>query len=376
MTDADLIHFSRPTHLVLELSALSHNLQQLKYLAPHSRVLAMVKANGYGHGLVEVAQALPEADGFGVAFLKEALCLTEAGITQPIFLMEGFFSPDELPIIFEHGYVLVLHHPKQIEDVRRFLETQSQRSAVASKAFSIWLKCETGMHRLGLTETELNDAISTLNALPGIQTPLHLMTHFAKADEPLSDATQKQYQRFKALVADLPGERSCANSAATLGCPNTHEDWVRPGIVLYGASPFADKTGDMHGLKPVMHLMSKLIGIKTVLKGEQVGYGGVWTAPRDSRIGVVAMGYGDGYPRHAPNGTPVWVGDRTVPLVGRVSMDMLTVDLTDFPDACLGMPVQLWGDKLPVEIVAQHAGTIPYELTCTITARVPRVYKP
>ncbi len=353
----------RPTMITLDLSALRHNFRRVREIAPHSKILAIVKANAYGHGAVIVAKALPEADAFGVASLDEGMRLREAGITQPIVLMAGLFDPEELPIASAYDFTLVVHHQPVLELLK---------AARPDKSFSVWLKVDTGMNRLGFRPDELDAAYQALCRMPHIQQPIGLMTHFAEADALTHTKTIEQMARFNCLTANYPGPRSLANSAGILGWPASHADWVRPGIMLYGVSPFPDKTGADFGLRPVMTFSSHIIVIKHVKQGEKIGYGGTWMAPCDMRIGVVSTGYGDGYPQFAASGTPVLINGIASQLVGRVSMDLLTVDLRPLPDAKIGDCVVFWGEELPVDHFLLHNKTFVYDLFIRITAR-PRV---
>jgi alanine racemase len=350
----------RPTRVRIDLSALRHNLQRVREAAPDRHVMAAIKANGYGHGLVRVARALGDSDGFGVASLDEALILREAGIEAPITLLEGFFHTDEIALIAQHRLDLLLHHPQQIDE----LENNHFDGTIR-----VWLKVDTGMHRLGIAPEEVGRQWRRLESHPGLE-PLGQMTHLANADEPGAHATDEQLKLFRSTTSDLPGERAIANSAGVLGWPESHADWVRPGIMLYGISPFVSGRAMQHRLKPAMTLSSELIAVNRMKRGDAIGYGGRWVCPEAMPVGVVAVGYGDGYPRHAPNGTPVLVNGQRVPMIGRVSMDMITVDLRQQPDAAIGDPVVLWGEGLPVEEIAEAAGTIAYELLCGVTARV------
>ncbi|HEX9802431.1 MAG TPA: alanine racemase [Gammaproteobacteria bacterium] len=353
----------RRCQVSIDLGALRHNLQRVRQAAPGCRVMAAIKANGYGHGLVRVANALEESDSFGVACIDEALELRAAGVTAPIILLEGFFHPDEIPLVEQHRLELLLHHPAQIAALEQ---------ATIHKPIRVWLKVDTGMHRLGVPPEETSSLWQRLERHPGLH-PLGQMTHLACADEPDHPATAVQLELFRRATASLPGERAIANSAGILGWPETHAEWVRPGIMLYGVSPFVGGRAAEHGLKPVMTLSSELIAVNRLSEGDTVGYGATWRCPEAMTIGVVAVGYGDGYPRHAVTGTPVLVNGRRVPLIGRVSMDMLCVDLRSQSDAQIGDPVVLWGDGLPVEEVAEASGTIAYELLCSVTERVALV---
>ncbi|MGH8491946.1 MAG: alanine racemase [Moraxellaceae bacterium] len=357
----------RNVQLGISRQALHHNLQVVRDAAPYARVLAMVKADAYGHGARLVAETLAETDGFGVAFLDEALALRAAGIQRPIVILEGVFSDMEMFEAVRQRLAVVVHQEEQIA----FLENCKLTGPI-----DVWLKIDTGMHRLGFSPEAAVTAFKRIRAAR-IVGDIGLLTHFSAADELDSAQTEKQIGRFRGLqqVLSKHGERplqdSLANSAAILAWPASHGAWVRPGIMLYGCSPFPDRTAEELGLRPVMTLSSRLIAVRHLKKGEHVGYGGAWTAERDTRIGVVAIGYGDGYPRHARNGTPVLVGGHCVHLVGRVSMDMITVDLGDTP-VSIGEHCVLWGEGLSADVVAAHAGTISYELFCRLTARVRR----
>lgn len=344
-------------------AALQHNLRQIKQQAPQAKILAMVKANAYGHGLVFVAKALEEADAFGVASLDEALTLRQAGISQDIVLMEGIFHPPELRLVDQKKLTLVVHHWEQVEALLNFRD-KLQRS------FPVWLKINTGMNRLGLSASDYAKAYTLLSEEPRIKIIGH-MTHFAQADEKENASTLKQLHTFDEIVGERAGLKSLANSAGILAWPKTHADWVRPGLILYGASPFQNAQASDYKLVPAMSLQSEIIAIRELGPGEKVGYGGTWRNDKErALIGIVAIGYGDGYPWHAKNGTPVLVNGKRVPLVGRVSMDMLAVDLTSLHNVKVGDLVVLWGPDLPVEEVATHAQTIPYELFCRLTERV------
>lgn len=351
---------SRPTQMTIDLLALKHNLQRVRELSKGCAIIAMVKANAYGHGIARVAHALFSADALGVASLEEGLILREAGIEKPIVLMEGLFHPDEMEVAAKQRFTLVVHHLQHIEMLEK---------ATIATPFPVWLKIDTGMHRLGIDPDLVPRVYERLNAIAAVKKPMGLMTHFAEADAPQSAATLEQITLFNRVTAHIKGERSLANSAAILAWPNAHGDWVRPGLMLYGASPFADKVGIDHHLQPVMTLSSRLIAIKEVKQGGKVGYGGTWIAPCDMTVGVVGVGYGDGYPQFAENGTPVLVNNMICPLVGRVSMDMLTVDLRHQKAAKIGDPVVLWGQGLPVEKVARHSRTSAYEILTRMTPR-------
>ncbi|WP_016957347.1 alanine racemase [Catenovulum agarivorans] len=358
----------------IKLAALAHNLNIAKQAAPNSKVMAICKANGYGHGLLETAQAMAAADCLGVARIEEAMQLRQAGISLPIILLEGIFSAQELIDAEENDLVICIHQQWQLDIIK---ENGS------GKTLTVWLKVDTGMTRLGLSAAEISSAIEQLAKLPQINKQICIVSHFACADEPNHPSINQQMQNFQNcmqqahVTADKLGIQltsSMANSAASLTLPECHHDYIRPGIMLYGVSPLIDKIGKQHNLLPVMQLTSKLISIKAIEPRTSVGYGATWHSNKHTHIGVVAIGYGDGYPRHAKNGTPVWINGRIVPVVGRVSMDMITVDLGENPQEQIGDTVELWGDNLPIERVAEHSSTIAYELLCQITARVCKKY--
>ncbi|MDZ7662470.1 alanine racemase [Thiohalophilus sp.] len=350
---------TRATRATLNLRALQHNLTIARRHAPDSKLMAIIKANGYGHGMIEVAQALNDADAFGVACLDEAIALREAGIPQPIVLLEGFVRADELRLIDGFQLQPVIHHPAQID----MLEASS------GPALTVWLKVDTGMHRLGVTPEQVPAILTRLLSCPRVGA-VRLMTHLANADDRDDDYTLEQIRRFESLDELSVAARSIANSAGLLGWAQSASDWARPGIMLYGVSPFNNSIGEQHDLRPVMTLRAQLIAINTHKAGEPIGYGGSWRCPEPMPVGVVAIGYGDGYPRHVPSGTPVLLNNKRVPIVGRVSMDMLCLDLRDCPKAAIGDEVILWGEGLPVEAIAEAAGTIGYELLCKVTSRV------
>ncbi|MBZ0095753.1 MAG: alanine racemase [Sulfuricella sp.] len=349
----------RPLQARIDLSALQHNLGVARGHAPQSRTMAVIKANGYGHGLLRVARALETADGYAVLNVDEAVALREAGFNQAILLLEGFFGADELPILAEYRLASVIHCPEQIE----MLEM-----AGLPVKIEVFLKLNSGMNRLGFRPEALVAALQRLQAARAVGR-ITLMTHFACADE--AQGIAAQLACFDSLAAGLDAPRSLANSAAILRYPETHGDWVRPGIMLYGSSPFADASAASLDLRPAMTLTSAIIGVQELQAGEAVGYGAAFRAEHLARVGIVACGYADGYPRHAPTGTPILVNGVRSRTLGRVSMDMLCVDLTGIPGAGIGSPVTLWGKGLPVEDVAAAAGTISYELLCALAPRVP-----
>ncbi|MCL4799419.1 MAG: alanine racemase [Burkholderiales bacterium] len=350
----------RPIRATFDLAALRNNLAVARAQAPGARAWAVVKANAYGHGTLRAVTALDAADGFALLDLEEAVRVREAGVRKPILLLEGFFALDDLPTIAEHGLAAVVHCEEQV----RMLE-----SAGLPARIPVYAKLNSGMNRLGFAPAAFADAVRRLQASRMVS-GVTLMTHFADADG--ARGVAEQLGCFASAAAGLALPRSLANSAAVLRYPETHADWIRPGIMLYGCSPFADASAESLGLEPVMTLASELIAVRELARGDRVGYGGAFAAPKRMRIGVVACGYADGYPRHAPDGTPVLVDGLRTRIVGRVSMDMLTVDLGPVPNAGVGAPVTLWGEGLPADEVAAAAGTISYELLCRLTARVPQ----
>ena len=358
------------TYAVIDLSALQSNLQVLQQKAPQSKVLAVIKADAYGHGMVKIAQALTDVYAFGVARLSEAVRLREAGIKKPILLLEGFFEDSDLPVIVQHNLETVVHSPEQVQAILQAQLTTPIRA---------WLKLDTGMHRLGFTQAYFSVAYEQLSHSENVQKPINLMTHFSCSDELDNSITSLQIELFNSqttpLVESKGGLRSLASSAAILAWPAAHAEIIRPGIALYGVSPFADKSAQALQLKAVMTLKSRVIALRQLKAGDHVGYGAHWTAAQDTTIAVVAIGYGDGYPRMAPTGTPVLINDRIVPIVGRVSMDMLTVDLGNDCSDKVGDEVILWGEGLPATEVAKHIGTIAYELVTKLTSRVALHYR-
>lgn len=352
---------SRNATAAIHLDALRHNLARVRAAAPDARVMAVVKADAYGHGLERVAGVLDDADAFGVSTFEEAERLRAAGRRQRIVLLSGFDAPADFARMRRHDLEAVVHHRSQLEMLER---------DGGGPPLRVWLKLDTGMHRLGFPAAGAADAFGRLRALPQVDPDIGLMTHFASSDEFGGAQTRAQLDAFAAATARIAGARSLANSAAILGWPESHGQWVRAGGALYGMSVAEGRTGADFGLRAVMTLSSRLIAINRIAAGEPVGYSATWHCPEDMDVGVVAIGYGDGYPRGARPGTPVLVRGVRVPVIGRVSMDLMTVDLRTLPQAEVGDPVVLWGPDLPVETVAAHAGTIGYELTCSITRRV------
>jgi alanine racemase len=346
----------------IDTRAMRGNLARLRQAAPGARVMAVIKANAYGHGLVPAALALSGADAFAVARIEEAAALRAAGITQPIVLLEGIINAGQLAEAAQLQLELVVHEPGQIALLEQFR---------GSHRFGLWLKVDTGMNRLGFRTDEFHAAWARLAALQPAPLALRVLTHLASADEPGSPQTTEQLARLAPLVAGLDAEVSVANSAALLALPETHRQWVRPGLALYGASPFAGRRANALGLVPAMTLLTTVIARRELRVGESVGYGATWRASRPTRLAILAGGYGDGLLRSLPAGAPVWLAGQRAPIVGRISMDMLAVDVTELPEVRVGEQAQLWGPDLPVEELAELAGTIPYELLCGVSQRVP-----
>lgn len=352
----------RPTQAHIDLSALSHNLNVARQYAPHSHLMAIIKADAYGHGLLHTAKALEKTDGFALLELEAAISLREEGFRHPILLLEGFFSTKELALFEQYKLSTVIHHSEQVDML----------STCALRGLNIFLKINTGMNRLGLTPNEFPSVLEKLIKNPSVN-KIVLMTHFANADDTIgNEHFIRQLQCFNKTTAQYELPRSLANSAAIIYHPETHADWVRPGIMLYGASPFPDKTAADLNLKPAMTLTSHIISIHHLKRGNSVGYGGLFQAEKPMKIGIVACGYADGYPRHAPTDTPVMVNNQRSRILGRVSMDMLAIDLSHIKDARLGSPVTLWGKGMPVEEIAHAANTISYELLCALSPRVEK----
>ena len=348
----------RPIQATISHSAFQHNLNVVKQHAPQSKIMAVVKANAYGHGLTNAAHGLNDADGFAVLGLDEAIDLREAGFTQNVLLLEGLFSHQELPIAASFGLDLVVHSEPQL---------QMLEQAQLKQPIHVHLKMNSGMNRLGFTPVQYLPAFLRLQECRNVSGTT-LMTHFATADEALG--VTQALALFQKTTQSLQKPLSLANSASILRYPQTHTDWVRPGIMLYGASPVTGTDAATFNLKPAMTLVSEIISIQTISAGESVGYGNRFTASKTTRVGIVACGYADGYPRHAPNGTPIAVSGVVTQTIGRVSMDMLYVDLTDIPQAHIGSPVELWGQQVSVDKVAEASGTVGYELLCALAPRV------
>jgi alanine racemase len=348
----------RPLFATIHADALGHNLAVVRKHAPRSQVMAVIKANAYGHGRMRAAAALAQADGFGLLELDAAVELRKAGYRQRIVLLEGFFEAAELPLLVRHDLATVVHSLDQVAALE---------ALPAGAKLDVLLKVNTGMNRLGLSRADYAKARGRLQGNSRIGA-VSLMTHFADADD--ARGVEWQMERLRQLPGYDALPRSLANSAAILRYPETHPGWVRPGIMLYGCSPFPGEAGADSGLRPAMTLESSLIAVQDLQPGDTVGYGGQFRAERAMRIGVVACGYADGYPRHAPNGTPVRVAGTMTGTVGRVSMDLLCVNLDPVPDARPGSRVVLWGEDMPVERVAAAAGTVGYQLLCALAPRV------
>lgn len=351
---------SRPLVARLDLAALRENLRVVRRAAPTSRVWSVVKANAYGHGLDRIWNALSATDGFALLNLEEAILLRERGWKGPILMLEGFFHADELPLFDKYRLTTSLHSNWQVKALA---------NARLNAPLDVYLKMNSGMNRLGFAPERVHSIWQQLRAQANVS-DLTLMAHFANADRP--DGIDAAMCRIADASEGLDCRRSLANSAATLWHPDAHGDWVRPGIILYGASP-SGRWQDIaaSGLRPVMSLQSEIIGVQTLRAGDAVGYGERYCASGEQRIGIVACGYGDGYPRLAPSGTPVLVDGIQTGTLGTVSMDMLAVDLTPCPQAGIGSPVELWGSEIKVDDVARAAGTVGYELLCALAARVP-----
>lgn len=354
---------ARPTQIFIDEAALLHNLARVQQLAPDKKVLAVVKANAYGCGLAKVLPTLDgHVHGFAVACLEEAMALRSYGCNSLCLLLQGVFDPEELQIVASQRFQTVIHQQRQLQWVLT--------NPLPTK-INVWIKVNTGMNRLGFFPNEAADVIRCLLNCPWVDPEIGLMTHLACADEPDLAFNQKQWQSFMDIsVAGANIKRSVANSAVILAAPQMLVDEIRPGIMLYGVSPFANQTGADLGLIPVMRLISAITNIHHLPPFSRVGYAGTWQSDKPSIIGIVPAGYGDGYPRYISPNTAIWINGSTAPIVGRISMDMLTVDLTNCPGVKIGDAVELWGQHIPVETIAKSAKTIAYELLCQVTDRV------
>ncbi|MDO8261848.1 MAG: alanine racemase [Gallionella sp.] len=348
----------RPIQANIDPGALENNLQVARR-ATSARLMSIIKADGYGHGMLRVAEALSASDGFALLDIQDAMRLREAGFRQTILMLEGFFGAEDLALVAEYDLTCVIHSAWQIALLDAYPK---------SGKLDLWLKVNSGMNRLGFAPQQVAQAMEQLRRHRAVR-EITLMTHFANADE--ARGVAGPLALFNDIAAAYRVARSLANSAALLRYPETHGDWVRPGIMLYGASPFAEVSAQQLGLKPAMTLSSRIIATQDLRAGDEVGYGALFRAEHAMRIGIVACGYADGYPRHAPSGTPVLVDGQRAQTLGRVSMDMLYVDLSKLSQAGVGSRVVLWGEGLPIEEVARAAGTVSYELMCALTERVP-----
>lgn len=351
---------ARATTATIHLDALRHNLAHIRQSAPNSKIMAVVKADGYGHGLERVAKALTDADAFGVAALSDAQRLRDAGLSQKIVLLSGFDEASDLQQLRHLSVDTVVHHASQIDLLQQD----------AGTPISVWLKMDTGMHRLGFAPEHFEHALAQLQAMPNVADDIVFMSHFASSDELDNSQTAKQIECFDRVTSQQPSALSLANSSAALCWPTAHRQWVRAGGALYGLSVAKGQSGADFGLQAVMTLSTRLISVQRIKKGERVGYAGAYLCPEDMLVGVAAIGYGDGYPRNIGAGTPVLVNGKRVPIIGRVSMDLMTIDLRSQPEVKVGDNVVLWGKGLAIEEIASAAHTISYELTCSITRRV------
>jgi alanine racemase len=349
----------RPIRATISAGALERNLHIAKTHAKGAKVWAVVKANAYGHGLERAARAFAAADGFAVLDFQEAARLRLAGVTKPILMLEGFFKAGDIPLLHKYGLTPVIHNPEQVELFK---------AAPHPGELEVYLKVNSGMNRLGFATDGVRPAYNAIRMHPHVKS-VTLMTHFADADG--AGGVKDQLAWFQELTKDYAVPRSLANSAALIRFPEARGDWVRPGIMLYGCSPFAERTAESLDLRPAMTLTSEIIATQHLHAGERVGYGFSYEAMGEITIGVVACGYADGYPRHAPTGTPVLVNGQRTRLVGRVSMDMICVDISDIQEAYIGSPVTLWGEGLSADEVGAAAGTVSYELLCALAPRVP-----
>lgn len=350
----------RPIRATISAAALRHNFAAARRFAGDAKLWAVLKANAYGHGLERAARALADTDGFAVLDFQEAARLRAAGITKPILMLEGFFKPADLPLLHQYALTPVIHNAEQVALLAK---------TPLPAPLDVYVKVNSGMNRLGFTVDSLRSAFNALREIPNIRS-FTLMTHFADADGP--GGIRGQLEWFGELVKPFePQPRSLANSAALIAHPESRTGWARPGIMLYGCSPFADRSAESLGLKPAMTLATEIIGTQQLQAGERIGYGFSYEAVGEMTIGIVACGYADGYPRHAPTGTPVLVNGRRTRTVGRVSMDMICVDISDMPEAHIGTPVTMWGEGLSADEVGASAGTLSYELLCALAPRVP-----
>ena len=361
----------RPTKVIVNRQAIKNNLALANSLAPTSKFVSVIKANAYGHGLIEIAETLADStDAFGVACIEEAISIRKAGVKNPILLMEGLFTEDELQIASEKNFWLMIENKFHFDALL---------SAKLSNPIKIWFGIDTGMHRLGFQQNSIYEDIKILESSSNVKKPIVIASHFASADNLRSNFTQIQIDRFDKHMSNIKLNRSAyeeslSNSAGLIGWVDSHRDWERPGYLLFGNSPFMHSHEVENLLEPAMEFKSKIISVRSVSAGESVGYGQNWTAKRHTKIATVTVGYADGYPRNAKNGTPTLVNNKICPLVGKVSMDMITIDVTDVREVNIGDDVVLWGHDLPVNKVAKYCDSIGWELLSRITSRVPRFY--
>ncbi|MCL7743839.1 alanine racemase [Guyparkeria hydrothermalis] len=355
----------RRARLTILVDALRHNLAVARSAADGRAVFAAVKADGYGHGLLTAARAFSAAgtDGFAVATPAEGLALREAGLTERLLVLQGAMTAQELDLALDHSLEVVFHDVAQLDVL------ESHATDLPEGALRAWIKVDTGMHRAGLSPEQVADARARLDSCAAIDPHVGLMTHFARADEPDLSATDAQIDVFRSVAAGWKGETSLCNSAALLGCETAGGDWVRPGIMLYGGNPFIFGEAAQYDLRPAMELKTQLIAVREVPRGGAIGYGGRFVAPETMPVGVASVGYGDGYPRHAPDGTPILVNGRRTQIVGRVSMDLVTIDLRGV-EAQVGDEVECWGSGLAIDEIAQASGTISYELMCQVSGQL------
>lgn len=348
----------------INLDAIEHNFNIAAKLAPQSKVIAIIKSDAYGHGLIPVAKKLPGAEAFGVSVIEEALELRANNISQKIILLTGANTIEEIELCAQHDIDVVVHH-------RLHLELLSKQKT--NRLISVWLKIDVGMHRLGFDGDEITEVFEQINQIKTVRKPIYLMSHLPNADRMNDPTTEEQIHIFRDHVEKFKVEASLAKSAGLLAWNQSHFNWVRPGVMLYGASPLVGKIGADHDLIPAMNFQAKIVSVRRLKAGDAVGYGGHWRCPEDMIVGIAGVGYSDGYPRHARSGTPIMVNNNICQLVGRVCMDMLAIDCRQTPDVKIGDNVLLWGEQLPIETVARHANTISYELMCHVSSRVKTI---
>lgn len=360
---------TRPARAIIDLAALQHNINCVKELAPNSKIMSVIKANGYGHGMERVAKSLDSSDGFAVASVDEGIILRNAGIKKPIFLLSGFHNKNELPDVLKNDLLVCVHSENQLSALSKWQVSTENKDGI-----KVWCKLDTGMHRIGFMPDELPSVLENIDSMPNVELA-GVMSHFANADDLHSDDTNKQTSEFNKATKNFSQAKSLANSAGIVGWKNSHLDWVRPGIMLYGSSPVLNKTSSELNLQPVMKLESEIIAIKHLKKNDLVGYGGEWQCPEDMSVAIVAIGYGDGYPRSAGlAGAPVYLNNSRSRVLGRVSMDMITIDLRGLENTNIGDKVELWGQNISIDEIAKCCKTISYELMCQVTSRVSRLY--